>query len=466
MNFRRLLASILGITACSGLLAFTPQLALAAPATLNFDDVDHATNITSDHYSNLGVRIEGTTFWNGIPLIGHFTICPNNYRLQNDYYYAPIQLPTIDPITKQTIPAPPGPPKPPNQNMLSLDYDRPNTIRFINGQVSDQVSFNVINENGAATAYQALDLSGNIISQGQTQGNSCAGVPVTLTKGSSSGINAVRLWRVGPGNQFFPGPGFIGIDDVTFDLAPAATPPPAPPPAPIVTAPGPFTVSAQVSCASSTTVQIDLNWTASLDSSPFASTPQYVLTTIQNGQFNPSLATNALTLRLTEPSGSTSNRVYTLSTSNAGGTTFATPGSGTTDLENTSFSIALPNCTPPPPGPFTGSVIASCNGTNPVATLSWSAASGATSYWIYDDGAPGTRTYLTTIQSTDPLTLANIPLSQTNPSFLIDAKNDGGVSSATISTQVPNCAPNPSISLAPINTVCTVSSPRNIVVWT
>ena len=471
MTLRRVIP-ILGIVVLSCLFAsIAPQQAQAAPTTLNFDDVDHATNITNDHYSYLGVRIEDTQFWNGIALIGHFTICPNNYRLQNDYYYyaPPYQIlttPTINPLTgvKETPTLPPPPPKPPAQNMLALDADRPNTIRFINGQVSDQVSFNVINENGASTAYQALDVSGNVISQGQVQGNPCGGVPVTLTKGSSSGINAVRFWRTGQGNVFAAGPGFIGIDDVTFDLAPPAVvtpPPPAPAPTP---PPGAFSVSAQASCSSITTVQVNLTWTASVDSSPLAGTPQYQLATLDNGQYTPLPATSALSYTYTEPAGVWATRTYSLSTSNAGGTTYAAASSGTTDLGNSTFSVALPACAPPPPGPFTATAATSCSGSTPVADVSWTVSAGATTYRLYDTSEPKFPALLGTF-NTPPGAPVRVNLSASTANFTVDASNDGGSSTATITTKALDCAPQASITLAPINSVCSAGQPSNLLTW-
>lgn len=364
-----------------------PTATIAAPQTLNFDDVDHATNITSTHYANQGALLEGTTFPNGIPIIGHYTICPNNYREQNDYAFQPytafLEIPA-DTVAykgpsgdiiylKKPLPGsfflfaqvppgyveytpPPPLPKPANQNMWAVDIDRPNVLRFTGGQTTDIISFRVINENGAATLYEAFDPSGNLITSGQVEGNPCEGAPISISKGSSVGINAVRFTRIGSGNRYFPGPGFIGIDDVTYDLTPAPAPTPVSPP--IVVAP-------------------------------------------------------------------------------------------------------LPE-----PGAFSGTAVASCNGSNSLVTLNWTPSSNADVYRVYDIAAsnPAGAVQLATLPASVHTYV--VTALQTTLNYVVAAGNNSGVTSITLTTSVPNCAPQASIALDPVLSICSNTAPQNRLRWT
>ncbi|MEK7184494.1 MAG: Ig-like domain-containing protein [Patescibacteria group bacterium] len=281
---------------------------------------------------------------------------------------------------------------------------------------------------------------------------------VGLAPGSSATvqINAINSQNEVPSN-----PVTISADP----QACASAPPPATPPPVLPAAPGPFSVRAVATCLpSNAAVQITLTWDAASNAS------RYSLIAVHNGSGSPLASTAALSHTYTEPAGTWNTRYYNLyAINNNNGVTFATPGSGTISAAPEGswnrFGVVLPSCAPTPPGAFTATIDARCSGVNPIGRLDWTAASGATSYRIFDTGTPGATAQLGTISSSDPRSF-DVSLTRANPSFTIDALNAGGVSSATITAQLPDCTPDPSIALAAINSACSAGSPSNLLSWT
>ena len=264
------------------------------------------------------------------------------------------------------------------------------------------------------------------------------------------------------------------------------TPTPTPTPTRASTAPGAFTVSAQAVCISTTTIQVTLSWTASSGAQVYSLIRGSNSHNELGGLANTDSST--LSYQYNEPSGLSTSQIFAIdalrSTPDGTSSLFisATPGAGTTQVANnfangggrTIFSVAMPDCSPQQPGAFSGTIQTSCSGANPIATLNWNGASGANSYKVYDktSSTQGTALLATLpVNATTYIVQSLRTPTQGGLQFSVEATNDGGISTAQIPAlatdqpPVPDCAPQASITLAAINSVCSAGNPSNILTW-
>lgn len=283
----------------------------------------------------------------------------------------------------------------------------------------------------------------------------------------------------------------IHIGNVVSNPITITTPTCAPPPS--FFQPAPFTVSASAACISGAEVRISLTWDLTA-SNPYVD-GFYVNETIGSGatttveQFINSQHIGTHTFSKILPAGSTAAYQvlgFTGIQYRAGGFAPNQPsdgragtlalGSGLTSVGSTG-GIQLPSCATPVPGPFTGSLAATCEGTTVVATISWTASSGATSYKVFNrDGGDGNPALIASLTSDATSFVVRNPVIFDNGIvhglyFLINAVNDGGAVAAGAPQDgqpapVPDCSPQPTITLAAINSVCSAGSPANVLTWT
>jgi len=142
---------------------------------------------------------------------------------------------------------------------------------------------------------------------------------------------------------------------------------------------------------------------------------------------------------------------YTVTATNDGGSTTSSPAS---------VSISSTICgapPPPPPSAFTASSNAFCNGGAPAIHLSWTAASGATSYVVNRNGSPISGTLSSGTMSFDD---TGVTIGQSY-AYAIVASNSGGSTSAIAGTITPSAAlcPPPAFTLSAIATCNPIASP-------
>ncbi len=142
---------------------------------------------------------------------------------------------------------------------------------------------------------------------------------------------------------------------------------------------------------------------------------------------------------------------YTVTASNGGGSTTSSPAS---------VSVSSTICGPPPPPPpvtFTASGSAFCNGGTAAVHLTWTAASGATSYLVNRNGSPISGTLSSVTTSFDDTGV----IAGQSYSYVIVASNTGGSTSASAGTTMPSAAvcPPPAFTLSAIASCNPIASP-------
>ncbi|MEK7184103.1 MAG: hypothetical protein AAB701_01115 [Patescibacteria group bacterium] len=151
-------------------------------------------------------------------------------------------------------------------------------------------------------------------------------------------------------------------------------------------------------------------------------------------------------------------------------------GSGVVAQGPDSFGVQIPGCAPPKPGAFSGTIATDCNGSTPIARLNWTGASGADSYTVYyvinpTLNVPQVASLPATARSFVMSPLQPIDPSMSGLRFFVEARNAGGVSVATIPPAVasepplPNCSPQPTITLSAVTVTCSAGSPVNVLNW-
>ncbi|MBV9071119.1 MAG: PKD domain-containing protein [Acidobacteria bacterium] len=145
---------------------------------------------------------------------------------------------------------------------------------------------------------------------------------------------------------------------------------------------------------------------------------------------------------------------YTVTASNVQGS--ATSASAQATVAN------LP-CIPNPPGSFAVSANAGCNGSEPVANVSWTASSGANSYVVNRNGTAVSPSLSASTAIFHDTTVA----SGQSYTYTVTATNGGGnTTSSPADVTVPVCDTLPSPFTATIAPFCAASSPAVHVSWT
>ncbi len=222
--------------------------------------------------------------------------------------------------------------------------------------------------------------------------------------------------------------------------------------APVLAAPGAFTLTSATPACSGSSPQVTLTWTAASGATTYD--------LYRNG-----------TLYLGGLSSSTLSFLNTGSNVSAG-TTYtyfirARNSSGTTD--SNSRSATAPTCGVSTPGSFSlTAATPSCDGSSPQITLTWTAASGATTYDLYRNGT----LYFSGLGS-GTLSFINVGsnvTAGTTYTYFIRARNSAGSTdsnsrSATASTSCGVSQPG-AFSLTAATTGCDGSSPQITLTWT
>lgn len=181
--------------------------------------------------------------------------------------------------------------------------------------------------------------------------------------------------------------------------------------------PGAFTMAVSAECSATVTSQMNVTWTSS------------------NGATSYDIYRNG-TLYASDISGTSFLNTYLIT----GGTSYsysvkAKNAIGQTTNSNGPISATAINC---PPAAFTLTVTPTCSGTTSAMSLTWTAATGATSYDIYRNG----NLYASNITGTSFLNTYLITAG-TSYSFAVKAKNNNGSTNnlnGTISKVAINCS--------------------------
>jgi fibronectin type 3 domain-containing protein len=144
---------------------------------------------------------------------------------------------------------------------------------------------------------------------------------------------------------------------------------------------------------------------------------------------------------------------YTVTASNTQGNATSVPAQATVEH--------VP-CIPNPPGAFEASANAGCNGTSPVANVSWTTSPGATSFVVNRNG-----TAVSPPLSSAPVFHDTTVTSGQSYTYTVTATNGGGTTtSSPASVTIPICDTPPSTFTASVAAFCAAGSPAVHVTWT
>jgi len=145
---------------------------------------------------------------------------------------------------------------------------------------------------------------------------------------------------------------------------------------------------------------------------------------------------------------------YTVTASNVQGSATSASAQAT---------VAHLPCVPDPPGPFDAAVNASCDGSAPVAHVSWTASPGANSYVVNRNGAAVSSTLSA---STDHFNDSGVTSGQSYTYTIVATNVSGSTTSSPASVTIPACTTPPSPFTASIAPFCAAGSPAVHVSWT
>jgi len=145
---------------------------------------------------------------------------------------------------------------------------------------------------------------------------------------------------------------------------------------------------------------------------------------------------------------------YTVTASNVQGSATSASAQAT---------VAHLPCVPDPPGPFDAAVNAGCDGSAPVAHVSWTASPGANSYVVNRNGAAVSSTLSA---STDHFNDSGVTSGQSYTYTIVATNVSGSTTSSPASVTIPACTTPPSPFTASIAPFCAAGSPAVHVSWT
>jgi fibronectin type 3 domain-containing protein len=145
---------------------------------------------------------------------------------------------------------------------------------------------------------------------------------------------------------------------------------------------------------------------------------------------------------------------YTVTASNTQGSATSAPAQVTVEH--------LP-CIADPPGAFAASANAACNGSAPVANVSWTGSNGADSYVVNRNGTPVSST----LSSSTAIFHDTAVTSGQSYTYTVTATNGGGnTTSSPANVTIPVCDTPPSPFTASVAPFCAAGAPAVHVSWT